>query len=204
MVTKSKQSESKFVTVLAERIVKPLIAGYCSKKTSHESSKKDDLLKCPFCDKTSTSSPGMKGHITKMHQGKEDPKDKSNQGETKGDKEEILTEANKVIDIILKEIIEISENEKEEENLGKTLEKRKTTQCEKCDIILKESLLLKRHMRDTHDIRTDSTSPPHKKIKPVAEDLGTKIEMMETEEGSNLEDLRFKIEEIKIDAFEED
>ena len=24
-------------------------------------------LKCPHCDKTSFSSPGLKGHITKMH-----------------------------------------------------------------------------------------------------------------------------------------
>ena len=70
-------SESKFVTSVAERIVKPLIAGFCSKSTNKKSCEKEDILKCPFCDKTSTSSPGMKCHITKMHQGKEDPKDKS-------------------------------------------------------------------------------------------------------------------------------
>ena len=59
-------------------------------------------------------------------------------------------------------------------------------------------------MRDTHDIRTDSTSPPHKKIKPVAEDLGNRNEMMDTEEVANLEDLSFKLEDMEIDAFEEE
>ena len=34
MVTKSKHSESKFVTIIAERILKPLIAGFCSGNAS--------------------------------------------------------------------------------------------------------------------------------------------------------------------------
>ena len=68
MVTKSKQSESKFVTIIAEKIVKPLIAGFLGcENIGDESSGKDEMYECPFCDKTSKSSPGMKGHITKMH-----------------------------------------------------------------------------------------------------------------------------------------
>ena len=44
----------------------------------------------------------MKGHITKLHKVDEDHKDKSNIGETKEPKEEIITEANKVIDFLYK------------------------------------------------------------------------------------------------------
>ena len=73
----------------------------------------------------------MKGHITKMHQLKEDIKDRSNKGETKEVKEEILTEANKVVDLLLKEIIEISENNTVEEDLEPTLEENCASNYEK-------------------------------------------------------------------------
>ena len=68
MVTKSKQSDSNFVTILAEKIIKPLITKFTNGDTaSNKSSEKvkEDAHKCPFCGKSFKSSPGMKGHITK-------------------------------------------------------------------------------------------------------------------------------------------
>ena len=67
------------------------------------------LYNCPFCDKTFKSSPGLKGHITKMH-----PKSKQS-SESVNKKESIEIdlheEANKVVNLLLKEIVVISEDE---------------------------------------------------------------------------------------------
>ena len=81
MVNKSKQSEHKYVKLLAEKVVKPLIKDFIAENIDLEVTedekvekddglkieKKPDVLKCPYCDKTSYSSPGLKCHITKMH-----------------------------------------------------------------------------------------------------------------------------------------
>ena len=53
------------------------------------------MLKCPNCDKTSLSAPGLKGHITKMHS-------KSKQSTIKTREEELNVEANKVVNLLLK------------------------------------------------------------------------------------------------------
>ena len=77
MVNKSKQSDLKFVIKLAENIIKPwmkkilsqnkLIETSPMKKSVSRKGKRVILLKCPHCDVTSYSSPGLKGHITKKH-----------------------------------------------------------------------------------------------------------------------------------------
>ena len=107
MITKSKGSESKFVTILAEKIVKPLINSFLGVETKTNPTKKKEMektnvYKCPQCDKTSYSYPGLKGHITKMHQVKEEPEKVGNK---KPLKEEIHDEANKVVNLLLKEIL---------------------------------------------------------------------------------------------------
>ena len=80
MVNKSKQSEHKYVKILTGKVVKPLIKDFIAENIDLEETedekvekegpnpeKKPDVLKCPYCDKTSYSSPGLKCHITKMH-----------------------------------------------------------------------------------------------------------------------------------------
>ena len=77
MVNKSKQSDSKFVVKLAENIIKPWMNTILNqndvketspmKKSVSRKGKRVTLLKCPHCDVTSYSSPGLKGHITKKH-----------------------------------------------------------------------------------------------------------------------------------------
>ena len=37
--------------------------------------------------------------------------------------------------------------------------------CSKCDYVVNDALHMKRNMRDEHNIKTDSTSPPPKKQK---------------------------------------
>ena len=75
MVTKYKESDSKFVTKLTDNVVKPMMekmlnqaeAKMAIKKSVSLKVKKQKILKCPFCDVTSHSAPGLKGHVTKKH-----------------------------------------------------------------------------------------------------------------------------------------
>jgi hypothetical protein len=121
MVTKNKESESKYVTILAEKIVKPLILNSLYKEESilntdqktqtksfvSVSSKGVKPFKSQFCDKTSYSKPGLKGHITKMH-----PESKQNdREETITIDDEIKKEATKVVELLLDEIIEMHDEE---------------------------------------------------------------------------------------------
>ena len=95
MINKSKQSEHKYVKLLAEKVVKPLIRDFVAEnidletKEDNKDEKQEekvkekafDVFECPYCDKTSYSSPGLKCHITKMHKdvdkGEEEPMNKS-------------------------------------------------------------------------------------------------------------------------------
>ena len=87
MISKVKHNDEKFVTILAEQVIKPLIISFEKEENVKANEppvkeispivnslsvkgKKIKLLKCPHCDKTSYSSPGLKGHVTKMHQKK--------------------------------------------------------------------------------------------------------------------------------------
>ena len=82
---------------------------------------------------------------------------------------------------------------------NKMRKKRKTTKCNQCDFTINESVDMKRHMRDIHLVKTDSTSPPPKKKKSVTEELNDKIEEMEAE-VSPLDDLSFTFEDMEIDT----
>ena len=76
MVTKCKESDSKYVKKLAVNFIKPwmkkkldendLMDSILQKSVSVKG-KRVPLFKCPHCEVTSHSSPGLKGHITKKH-----------------------------------------------------------------------------------------------------------------------------------------
>ena len=115
MVNKSKGSDSKYVLTLAQKIVKPLISKFlggkeCTEENLKEQNTKCDAvggkevkpLKCPHCEKTFLTNHGLKIHITKMHAGL-----KQNTQIVGKQKDEINAEANKVVDLLLREIIEI-------------------------------------------------------------------------------------------------
>ena len=159
-VTKSKESDNKYVVILAEKIIKPLMMGLLSGVDQSEvfsecvnieekkncKIKDDSLFRCPHCDKTSYSSPGLKGHITKMHKEiKENPDRMMKEGNlinTESDiktpkKDDLYKEANKVVNLLLTEIIEISDDEDTLEEIcdvtTETMEKKYTKKCENCD-----------------------------------------------------------------------
>ena len=134
MITKSKQSDSKFVTILAEQIIKPLITGFLDGETTVMVKVKDlkksvsikeklaNRYKCPHCDKRSHSKPGLKGHITKMHVVKSKTTGKTDLGKssvehsgkemTEEEQEQVISkEANKVVDQILNDILCLDDEE---------------------------------------------------------------------------------------------
>ena len=156
----------------------------------------------------------------------------------------IAKDAAKVVNEILKDIIDLSKDEEDtlEANTGMTYtrkceecdyqakENRKylavqsvlkhkesncvnnvikgsKNKCEKCEFAINESSKMKKHMRDEHLIRTDSTSSPTMKKKSISEELDEQIEMMEEESDNlsfNLKDLSFNLEDMEIETPEEE
>ena len=186
------------------------------KKSVSTKSKKQKILKCPFCDVTSYSSPGLKGHITKKHQNV--PNDciiTTQEGTDKANSELINSLLDEVIDTVNDEnnkVISLEENcetivgrYKKYKNkcedcnycvesdkkyaVVQTMLKHKReacnkqrgtfVNCDKCDFKAKDSLSMKRHTRDIHDISTASTSPPPKRKRKTA--VQTEEEEMEVD-----------------------
>ena len=161
MVTKCKESEAKIVVILAERIVKPLIAELLSeenpgngaegKQDEHKKQVREiKFLKCFYCDKTSNSSPGLKSHVTKMHK-EVKINEKTTIGATKEDKckntmkRKSKDEVKDIVDNLLSEVIEIIDDDGSSEafveaTLEEVCDKDTGTQiytdkCENCDYI---------------------------------------------------------------------
>ena len=271
-VTKSKGSEHKYLIMLAEKVIRPLIDQFLNnegkekvsmdrkpndEKVASVCGKKVKSIKCPYCEKTSYSAPGLKGHITKMHKVNKktqyNEKRKRNQDtvEKLNENDHIYDEANKVINLLLEEVIDLTEEKDEsikderevtldeticevDENSSKKyynkcdnceyvvdacrrygalqllLKHKKScagskmmkscgegrNKCSKCEFIEKDSKLMKRHIRDVHGLKTESTSPPPKKWRISVEE--TIQEPMETEE-EQIKDLSLDFEEMEID-----
>ena len=68
MVTKNKRSHVKFVKMLAENIIKPLISEFVNEESDDVSeSEEEDTKTCHVCEKTFKSPGGLKTHVTKKH-----------------------------------------------------------------------------------------------------------------------------------------
>ena len=229
MVTKYKESDSKYVLKLTENVVKPMMQKMLNqvetkisiKKSVSSKIKRQTLLKCPFCEVTSHSSPGLKGHITKKHQSVA-------QEEKEGSSD--------IIEGLLDEVIEIVDGKPEKLSLDENcdtiqgkykkyknkceecnycvesdkkyavvqimLKHKKDTctkqssaelKCDKCDFKANSRLSLKRHMRDIHDISTASTSPPPKRKRKTPAQAKIEAEEMEVETPNK------ELEEMEVD-----
>ena len=77
MITKSKASEAKFVIILSEEIVKPMMVDFMNDKDISAMDKEEkidrkvSLIKCSQCDKTCKTNTGLKRHVTTMHRADE-------------------------------------------------------------------------------------------------------------------------------------
>ena len=154
MVTKYKESDSKYVLKLTENVVKPMMQKMLNqietkisiKKSVSSKIKRQTLLKCPFCEVTSHSSPGLKGHITKKHQSVA-------QEEKEGSTD--------IIEGLLDEVIEIVDGKPEKLSLDENCDtiqgkyKKYKSKCEECNYCVESDKkysvvqIMLKHKKDT-------------------------------------------------------
>ena len=227
-VTKSKESDIKFVTILAQKIIKPLIdkilnvGGTENILSKSESIKSKKMFACKFCEREFSSNSGLKTHITRIH--KVDVEKYQNR--TNLDIETMRTDEdeseNEELEMVLNDIkrekkysgkcrqcdtrIEASRKYGLIQHFLKHKEicKVKTKTCTDCKYEANNALSLKRHMRDKHDVMSLSTSPPPKKPK-VGDIKNTNnfVEDMDVDEGNAsdeniLENVNMNIESTEI------
>ena len=69
---------------------------------------------------------------------------------------------------------------------------RRRINCTECEFVVKDSMIMRRHIRDVHEITSISTSPPAKNIRKS------------TVDNSDIEDLSLKLEDMDIENAEEE
>ena len=224
-ISKSKGCDQKFVILLTEKIVKPLIRIYLSGQEAKLEKLKEGEAgnKCEKCNKQFNTPSGLKGHITKIHTKKQ----KEN--------EETLDFGNETLNISREteygsEIINGEKNDGEKKENSKKIYTENCDNCDfsvnagrkyfviqhmmkhrkdcknncgKCDYICKDGRSLQRHMSDKHDQSTSSISPPPKKSKITksisVESMDVETFTKEEEKGDKLQES----EEMEIDITEE-
>ena len=244
-ITKSKGSSHEFVILLAEKIVKPLIEKFSKSEISVDSALHEKKIiekhNCPHCDKIFTTSPGLKGHITKIHKAKKvGLRTKHQNGRSISHSIGLKNqssddEVSKVIESLLTDVVEdgkndgflIDPNVTLSENTDYGPDKEYIDGCDQCDFRITASKKyialqlvkkhkaeyhskpcsqcyfkanslqeMKRHMRDIHDVKTESTSPPNKKKRKQNQE--EEVDMDSNDES--IKDLSFKLEDMEIDS----
>ena len=183
LVTKNKESDIKFVMIISEKIVEPLLKSILAVDEKLPENKITNALYCEICEKAFNTMKGLKGHNTKIHK-------EGNNVENQDMDTEILWKEDDETDEESTE--EFSEEIKEEKKYSSTckecnlymeaqkkyilIQKIKKHACREskfknkrfctdCEYKANSEMLLKRHRRDKHEKMTDSTSPPPKKAK---------------------------------------
>ena len=195
-VTKSKKSDIKYVAIIAQKIIRPLIKQSLDLQENNLVTKKESVIKCGICHKTFNKKQGLKCHNTKMHgdQNKdqlenisnptlhlsdEDDTDEDTSGEKVGfnpNEDKIYSSKCNQCDYEIKtkrkyELIQNGLKHKEvcKKNNNSCKKSHYRGNCNVCGFVANSEPNIKRHMRDKHDIMSVSTSPPLKKTKVVLE-----------------------------------
>ena len=67
LVTKNKESDIKFVMIISEKIVEPLLKSILAVDEKLPENKITNALYCEICEKAFNTMKGLKGHNTKLH-----------------------------------------------------------------------------------------------------------------------------------------
>ena len=216
LVTKYKQSDIRFVTLMAKNVIKPLIYKFLNIEKEETKEKTENDNKCEFCENVFNTKRGLKGHITKKH--REDKTTTKIAVNSTGDTDILLVEKETDDETSLEEDLEIKEEKKytskckecehsfettRKYELIKQLKnhkqihvnqpKYKQKYCSICDFATNSEQHLKRHKRDKHDELSVSTSPPPKK---------SKVDLKQSEEGMEIDEPNEV--EMDIDDIEDD
>ena len=216
LVTKYKQSDIRFVTLMAKNVIKPLIYKFLNIENEETKEKAESDNKCEFCENVFNTKRGLKGHITKKH--REDKTTTKIAVNSTGDTDILLVEKETDDETSLEEDLEIKEEKKytskckecehsfettRKYELIKQLKnhkqihvnqpKYKQKYCSICDFATNSEQHLKIHKRDKHDELSVSTSPPPKK---------SKVDLKQSEEGMEIDEPNEV--EMDIDDIEDD
>ena len=230
MVSKSKKSDHEFVTILAEKVAKPLMEKLMLDKDVIDCKEEvEEKFECEVCRKVFSSQRGLKGHLTKMH-GTKTKKATTNKRKT----EEQISHA---VKDTVKEVIEISDDYSTDEEVKEKSEKKYTNACDRCGFktdtnrryislqqmkehlcsnrnikckqcgkSIRSSQELKRHTRDQHGILSSSTSPPLKKkrkqTKLSSDNTDSEMEIDESEK--DVKNISIQLEDMEIENNEEE
>ena len=146
-VSKSKGSESKFVVILAEKIIIPLMDRFLSGEMEilEILDSKSDLntlgsgfepkkFKCSFCEKTCKSAAGLKSHTTRMHLEVQKNDEKDQHTEIVNHKRKASEEVIDVVESLLTEVVNRDVDDMLEEIVEDDKEVRRYTKmCNSCD-----------------------------------------------------------------------
>ena len=188
MATKSKGSDTKYMVMLAKEVIEPLIDKFLNNDEEEDNNKgneKADEIKCSLCDKTFKTKTALKGHLTRMHKQTDDKTQDDIRSvksyQHKCDKCDFTTNANRRY-----LALQLVQKHKEDECINRTIKIR--NKCDLCEFKANNPFLMKRHIRDKHDIKTQSTSPPCKKQKRQEKDVS--VEPMDVDNNQeDIEDL---------------
>lgn len=177
------------------------------------------LNKCKVCEKTFLTSLGLKVHTSKTHKNKlvqeEDIEIKSEANKIvelllkEMDHEEIEQEEIPLVEeITLEETAEKTYDVKcdqceyvatgPKKYFALQLLKKHRESCHQCDFTSNSKIEMKKHMRDQHEVLTDSTSPPQKRKRRGIEKKEHETEPMDCEENKieSVEDMDINEEEV--------
>ena len=181
LVTKSKDSDIVNVTILAEKIVRPLLARFLGLSRNEEFPQKikEEIFSCDKCEKIFQTNRGLKGHKTKAHKDiileTQDLKRKAIQTVENETDDEVIVEdiieekkysntcskCNLHMEATRKYVLIQDIKKHKRLNCQKTFVRYKS--CVECGYEARDESTLKRHKRDKHEELTSSTSPPPKK-----------------------------------------
>ena len=218
-ITKHKRSDIQFVTIMAEKVMKPLLKKIIDEpgfsKEAIETEREDKPFKCQNCEKAFKTRQGMKTHLTKMH--KENEKTMNSQSteekvlmmDTESNEDEISLEervskedeyfysCSKCQNNFSRKYSLIQHSLKHKQTCSSIRLKgnKRSNQCKSCDYTSNNEQLLRRHKRDNHDILSASTSPPPKKTKVTQSTRKSVTEDMDIDPEETSEEVEMDYQE---------